>query len=215
MRRFIRIFHDFQPPLIDTAASARCGNAPATTELFQQFARSCGKLLKQLAPRSLPPHRAEAAVSMRDSAVWCESLGLTSMSGKQVFGGCAVIFQAARHAFGAGRTAGRPLPDAGSAPASRPPLKNDFARSLFPPCAVGISLIEAVFETVVMAVSGDQVLVSPACSGSHAFRPTEKTWRKAMHGGEINLLGWMCRLPQYRVEFAEITGAGAVPTGRI
>ena len=50
--------------LINTAASARCGDPPWNRDLFQQFATQLGKSLKRLMDRQVPPPRAEAEVLM-------------------------------------------------------------------------------------------------------------------------------------------------------
>jgi len=53
------------------------------------------------------------------------------------------------------------------APASE---KTRSAKSLFTPCTVLDSLIEAVFEAARQVASGDTVLLSPACSSFDQFR---------------------------------------------
>ena len=52
-------------PLINTGASARCGDAPKTRDLFQQAPALAGKPLKRLPVMSTAGHRAEAPVLMR------------------------------------------------------------------------------------------------------------------------------------------------------
>ena len=70
-----RIFHARIAPLSSTAASARCGAARRTVELFPKFATTGQKPLKRL--RGRPPllHRAEATVLMRKSDVAYETSG--------------------------------------------------------------------------------------------------------------------------------------------
>jgi hypothetical protein len=60
-----RMFYSLAAAIVNTAASARCGDELAHRELFQQFVSGGEKPLKRLVRRCLPFHRAKAAVLMR------------------------------------------------------------------------------------------------------------------------------------------------------